>query len=142
MKSTPALLAAALLMVSAASLHAQEAADPNAAAAGEHDFNMYCGSCHGEGGKGDGRVAARLEKKPADLTMLTQRYGEFPRDKVAEFIDGRADVAAHGLRDMPVWGKWFTLEATEGLGGAEADAATVKRRIDNVVNYIETLQVK
>ena len=43
---------------------------------------------------------------------------------------------------MPVWGKWSTLEATEGLGGGEGDAATVKRRIDNVVNYIETLQVK
>lgn len=142
MKSTPVILAAALLMVSAAGLHAEGSADTNAAAAGEHDFNMYCGSCHGESGKGDGRVAARLEKKPSDLTMLTQRYGEFPRDKVAEFIDGRADVAAHGERDMPVWGKWFSLEATEGLGGAEADAATVKRRIDNVVSYIETLQVK
>lgn len=133
---------AALLLLLPAPLHAQEAAAPNAGVSGEHDFNMYCGSCHGESGKGDGRVAVRLEKKPADLTMLTQRYGEFPRDKVAEFIDGRADVAAHGQRDMPVWGKWFTLEATEGLGGAEGDAATVKRRIDNVVNYIETLQVK
>ena len=136
------LLAAALLFLVPTALHAQEDTASNAGASGEHDFNMYCASCHGESGKGDGRIAARLEKKPADLTMLTQRYGEFPREKIAEFIDGQADVAAHGSRDMPVWGKWFTLEATEGLGGAEADAATVKRRIDNVVNYIETLQVK
>ena len=142
MRSAYACLSAAFLLLSAPGLHAQESADPNAGVSGEHDFNMYCASCHGESAKGDGRVAARLEKKPADLTLLTQRYGEFPRDKVAEFIDGRADVAAHGQRDMPVWGKWFTMEATDGLGGADGDAATVKRRIDNVVNYIETLQVK
>ena len=135
-------LLAAVLLLSASPLHADDAADPNAGVSGEHDFNMYCGSCHGTEGKGDGPVAARLEKKPADLSTLTQRYGEFPRDKIAAFIDGTADVAAHGNREMPVWGKWFTLEATQGLGGAEGDPATVKRRIDNVVNYIETLQVK
>ena len=141
MRKIPLLAAAFVLLVPTA-LHAQEDTDPNAGVSGEHDFNMYCASCHGESGKGDGRIAARLEKKPPDLTRLTQRYGTFPRDKVIQFIDGQADVAAHGNRDMPVWGKWFTLEATEGLGGAEGDAATVKRRIDNVVDYIETLQVK
>ena len=136
------LLAAAVLFLFPTALHAQETTDPNAGVSGEHDFNMYCASCHGESGKGDGRIAPRLEKKPADLTTLTQRYGEFPRAKIAEFIDGQAEAAAHGTREMPVWGKWFTLEATEGQGGAEGDAATVKRRIDNVVNYIETLQAK
>ncbi|MFO1130730.1 MAG: c-type cytochrome [Hyphomicrobiales bacterium] len=135
-------LLAALLLLSVTPLRAADDPDPNAGVSGEHDFNMYCSSCHGESGKGDGRIAARLEKKPPDLTQLTRRYGAFPRDKVIQFIDGQADVAAHGNRDMPVWGKWFTLEATEGLGGAEGDAATVKRRIDNVVDYIETLQVK
>jgi len=141
MRKIPFLAAAFLLLVTTP-LHAEDDPDPNAGVSGEHDFNMYCASCHGESGKGDGRIAARLEKKPPDLTRLTQRYGTFPRDKVIQFIDGQADVAAHGNRDMPVWGKWFTLEATEGLGGAEGDAATVKRRIDNVVDYIETLQVK
>ncbi len=135
-------LLAALLLLSVTPLRAADDPDPNAGVSGEHDFNMYCSSCHGESGKGDGRIAARLEKKPPDLTQLTRRYGAFPRDKVIQFIDGQSDVAAHGNRDMPVWGKWFTLEATEGLGGAEGDAATVKRRIDNVVDYIETLQVK
>ena len=135
-------LLAALLVLSPAALHAQENADPNAGVSGEHDFNMYCSSCHGVSAKGDGRIAARLEKKPPDLTMLTQRYGEFPRDKVAQVIDGRADVTAHGDREMPVWGRWFKEESAQDLGGAEGDEATVKRRVYNVVDYIATLQVK
>ena len=54
----------------------------------------------------------------------------------------RADFTAHGDREMPVWGRWFKEESAQDLGGAEGDEATVKRRVDNVVNYIATLQVK
>jgi mono/diheme cytochrome c family protein len=71
---------------------------------GEHDYNFYCATCHGEDGKGNGPKAADLE------------------------------------REMPVWGVWFKLEAAEELGGAEGDEGTVQRRIDNLLDYIETLQ--
>lgn len=132
----------AFLLLSASPLRAEDNPDPNAGVSGEHDFNMYCSSCHGVSAKGDGRIAARLEKKPPDLTLLTQRHGAFPAQKVAEVIDGRADVTAHGDREMPVWGRWFKEESAQELGGAAGDERTVKRRIDNVVNYIATLQVK
>jgi len=62
-----------------------------------------CASCHGVKGDGQGPVAAQLQTPPADLRLLSLRYGNpLPEDQIARFIDGRADIAAHGPRDMPV----------------------------------------
>jgi len=49
-------------------------------------------------------------------------------------------VALHGGREMPVWGTWFKMEAAENLGGAEGDEDSIKRRVDNLIAYIEELQ--
>ena len=142
MRSTSAVLAAALLILSLAPLHAQEDMAPNAGVSGEHDFNMYCASCHGENGKGNGPKAFSLTIKPPDLPSLARRYGEFPRDRLARMIDGRDPVPGHGEREMPVWGVWFKVESAQELGGAEGDEASVQRRVDNLIGYIESLQVK
>lgn len=142
MRSTYACLVAALLFLSPVNLHAQEDMDPNAGLSGEHDFNMYCASCHGENGKGNGPKAFGLTIKPPNLTTLTERYREFPRDRLARMIDGRDPVPGHGDREMPVWGVWFKAEAAQELGGAEGDEASVTRRVDNLIDYIESLQVK
>jgi len=135
-------LVAALLCLSPATLHAQEDADPNAGISGEHDFNMYCASCHGEDARGNGPKAFSLTIKPPNLTTLTQRHGEFPRDRLARMIDGRDPVPGHGEREMPVWGVWFKAESAQDLGGAEGDEASVQRRVDNLIDYIGGLQVK
>ena len=119
-------------------LHAQEAT--NAGVSGERDFNMYCASCHGEDGKGNGPKAFGLSKPVPDLTTLTQRYGSFPREKLARLIDGREPIAGHGDREMPVWGVWFKEEAAQELGGAEGDEGSVARRVQNLIGYIESLQ--
>ena len=142
MRSAYACLAAALLFLTPATLHAQEDMDPNAGLSGEHDFNMYCASCHGETGKGNGPKAFGLTIKPPNLTTLTERYREFPRDRLARMIDGRDPVPGHGDREMPVWGVWFKAEAAQDLGGAEGDEASVTRRVDNLIDYIESLQAK
>ena len=63
----------------------------------------YCESCHGPAGKGDGPVAASLQRPPADLTTLAQRAGgRFDESVVMAVIDGRRAVAARGPREMPV----------------------------------------
>ena len=49
-------LALFLLGLSSAALRAEEAG--NAGVSGEHDFNMYCASCHGAGGEGGRGVGA------------------------------------------------------------------------------------
>lgn len=113
----------------------------NAGVSAEADFRMYCAACHGEEGKGDGPKSFGLSAPPPDLTKLTARNGgSFPREKLAEVIDGRADIALHGGREMPVWGKWFKMEAAEDLGGADGDENSVKRRLGNLISYIEELQ--
>ena len=142
MRSTYAVLTAAVLLFSASGLRAADDADPNAGVTGEHDFNMFCASCHGEDTRGNGPKAFSLAKKPPDLTLLTARYGAFPREKLAAMIDGRDPIPGHGEREMPVWGVWFKAEAAQELGGAEGDEASVKRRVDNLIDYIEGLQVK
>ncbi len=84
-----------------------------------------------------GPVARSLVKQPPDLTKLTKRFGTpISRSKLAEFIDGRADVIAHGPRDMPVW-KQFKQEVGPGLPATED---TMRRAIDVIVDYLITIQ--
>ena len=102
---------------------------------GRDSFQLYCASCHGVAGRGDGPVASALTNRPSDLTRLTLRNnGAFPRDRVREFIAGNARrPAAHGSTEMPVWGPVFGTFETE---------TRVRVRLDNLVAYMETLQIR
>lgn len=131
--------ALAFLALFSVPLHAQEE-NQNAGVSGEGDFNMYCASCHGENGKGNGPKSFGLSKPAPDLTQLTVRYGTFPREKLIRLIDGRDPIAGHMDREMPVWGVWFKEEAAAELGGGEGDEGSVARRVGNLVDYVESLQ--
>jgi mono/diheme cytochrome c family protein len=102
---------------------------------GKDSFEAYCASCHGSGGTGDGPVAEALKRTPANLTALAARNGNrFPREAVRTALTGESrTVAAHGTTEMPIWGPLFRV--------FESDAR-VKVRVENLVAYIETLQVK
>ncbi len=101
---------------------------------GKDSFHAYCATCHGEGGRGDGAVTVELKSKPADLTTLAQRNGDvFPRDRVTATVSGTGrTVAAHGTTEMPIWGPLFR---------AFEPAARTNVRIENLVAYLETIQV-
>ena len=97
-------------------------------------FRTYCASCHGLSARGDGPVAEAFRKPVPDLTQYTARNdGVFPSERVRQIIDGRG-IAAHGNREMPVWGEAFRSER----GGLSAEA--VKARIDAIVRYLEAIQ--
>jgi mono/diheme cytochrome c family protein len=103
---------------------------------GEDSFKFYCATCHGVNGKGDGPVAQALKTQPADLTLLTMRNGGmFPRADVISYVTGVSDkLPTHGPSDMPVWGPIFRA--------LDPSDVRVKVRIENVVDYIESIQVK
>jgi mono/diheme cytochrome c family protein len=102
---------------------------------GRDSYEFYCASCHGRDGRGDGPVAQALRDAPPDLRTLAYRQGgNFPREDVRKYIigAGRA-IVAHGTSEMPVWGPIFR--------SIESDAR-VRVRIDNLIDYLEKLQVR
>jgi mono/diheme cytochrome c family protein len=103
---------------------------------GKKMFDSYCAVCHGKAGKGDGPAAPAMKTPPSDLTGLTQKNsGKYPAAHLAAVIRGQAETAAHGNKDMPVWGPLFS-SISQGHEGQ------VQQRITNLVSYIETLQAK
>lgn len=104
---------------------------------GKAEYQQYCASCHGTSGRGDGPVAESLATPPLDLTKIAaRRDGEFPDAQIAEFIDGRRLVKAHGPREMPVWGEQFG----EGSPGSVHYETAALGRILLVVEYLRSLQ--
>jgi mono/diheme cytochrome c family protein len=113
---------------------ALEAAETDA---GKELYIQYCGSCHGEDGRGNGPVSAYLKIKVPDLTLLRKNNkGIYPMDEVMSAIDGRRTVRAHGDRKMPVWGEIFRKEA-EGGKYAELQAL-LKAKL--IAEYIAAIQ--
>ncbi len=110
---------------------------------GEQDYRNNCAICHGPTGKGDGQAVMVLPAlRPKDLTQLTkENHGVFPAQKIYLAIDGRDNIAAHELGDnrMPTWGVNWQMGAGEPNPTSEANT---RRRIQNLVSYIETLQEK
>lgn len=102
---------------------------------GAANYKAYCAACHGETAKGDGPAAPALKVPPTDLTRLAANSGgQYPALHVKNIIVN-ADVAAHGSKDMPVWGPVFRSLS----GGSQAN---VELRVANLTKYIETLQAK
>jgi len=102
-------------------------------------YLRYCTSCHGENGKGQGPVASSLRIAPADLTQIAKRAGgHFDEATVLAAIDGRRTVAAHGPREMPVWGAVFGDEL-EGRAYPEYVNLLQSRAL---MDYLRSLQEK
>ncbi|HEY3044993.1 MAG TPA: cytochrome c [Vicinamibacterales bacterium] len=103
---------------------------------GEDSFMFYCAPCHGLSGRGEGPVAGSLKTLPPDLTALAKRNGgTFPRTDVISFVTGVSDrLPTHGPSDMPVWGPIFRA--------LDPSDARVKIRIENIVAFIESIQIK
>ena len=99
-------------------------------------YRAYCADCHGEKGKGDGPVVPVLKVVPPDLTTLTKRNsGKFPYDRVYKTIDGSVAAAAHGSREMPIWGPVF-----RDMGKGHKGEA--KLRMKNLASFVASLQEK
>jgi mono/diheme cytochrome c family protein len=95
--------------------------------AGKKAFLSSCASCHGADAKGNGFLSSVLKTPPGDLTTLAKRNdGVFPIAAVNEIVEGRTFVAAHGTREMPIWG--FDV--------------MVRSRIAQIIDYLNSIQQK
>ncbi len=112
---------------------------------GRTEYDHQCASCHGTTAKGDGPLRPFLVRPPSDLTTLALRHGgQLPEQQLREMIDGRAvaEAGPHGTRDMPVWGQRFRAEAEQSRMGRWKPERQVRHRLDALVTYLHSLQVK
>ena len=107
-----------------------------APAAEDASYQLYCASCHGPQGRGDGPRAAELSRPPADLTRLHERHG-FPLPKTA-FL--RRLGAAH-----PGFDPWLEEPGFCARGLMELDAPRLRRSMRRgtalaILQYLDTIQ--
>ncbi len=104
-------------------------------------YSTFCASCHGSTAHGDGPVAPLLKTAVPDLTLFAaRRGGVFSPKEMQRIIDGRISIAAHGTREMPVWGR--------ELYGYDGKDAVRRKRVNEMIaelvaylGFIQTVRV-
>lgn len=98
-------------------------------------YEHNCAVCHGSDLQGSGPVPSPY-RVPPDLATLAKRHdGKFPRGYVESVLRNGAVMPAHGPAEMPIWG-------TDFLVGDRLNEAEVTARIDALIDFIESRQVK
>jgi hypothetical protein len=129
-------LAVALIAVT---LHPSQHAAAQSYHRGIVEYEVACLPCHGIDGRGDGPQAKALQVRPADLTRIARaNKGRFPTRRIAAIIDGRAIVASHGKRAMPVWGERYKV-VLPGESAATAEKR-VRAQIAVLIDYLKSIQ--
>ncbi|KUO63956.1 MAG: hypothetical protein APF80_16200 [Alphaproteobacteria bacterium BRH_c36] len=136
-------LVSAMLAITPAAVAAQQPGEPEAGtmrelalAEGKSEYIVYCRTCHGDAGKGDGSMAKILTKKPADLTSIAARNGgQFPYWRTFNIIAGDVETAGHDMFQMPRF--WSRFEKQAMMPGY----APAQMRLLALTHYVESLQV-
>jgi len=111
--------------------------DREAAEQGKLLYGIYCTSCHGEQGRGDGPSAGSLQPRPANLTGLSRDNDDrFPTARVIMSIDGRNRIPGHDEGRMPIWGASFQESASDANQEDQ-----VRKKILHLVEFLKTLQL-
>src|SRR5690349_6488162 len=113
------------------------AARPIASVDGAENFQEYCAVCHGKEAKGDGPAAPAMKAPVPDLTLIAKRHdGKFDDLEIQYIIKGTGKsmtTPAHGVETMPIWGEFFRA-------GGDADPNVTTLRVNNLVNYLKSIQ--
>ena len=115
------------------------AAEPS----GAQEYKDNCARCHGADATGKGQDADNKPGyHPADLTHISKDHGgAFPHQEIYDVIDGGKRLPAHYNFNspMPLWGLSFQLKGKEY---SEESEAAVKRKINALLDYLESIQEK
>jgi mono/diheme cytochrome c family protein len=115
------------------------AAEPS----GAQEYKDNCARCHGTDATGKGQDADNKPGyHPADLTHISKDHGgTFPHQEIYDVIDGGKRLPAHFNFNspMPLWGLSFQLKGKEY---SEESEAAVKRKINALLDYLESIQEK
>ena len=106
------------------------------------EYQDNCARCHGADATGNGIEMHKAGYYPKDLTHISRNHGgKFPRQEFYDIIDGGKRLPGHYDFDspMPLWGLSFQLKGKEYSKESEA---AVKRRIDSLLDYLESIQRK
>jgi mono/diheme cytochrome c family protein len=100
-------------------------------------YQVFCASCHGLTGHGDGPVAPLIKARVPDLTGISARHGgKLPAEELYRIIDGRAATPTHGPGNMPVWGfEFYGNDLDDGVARRQASET-----ITRLVEYLRTIQ--
>jgi mono/diheme cytochrome c family protein len=109
-------------------LFAADAAVAGDVAAGKAKYDMFCLSCHGPAGKGDGPVGAALNPKPRDFSAAHFKFdadkdGTAGTDADLKLVIKNGAAAYGGSPMMAPWGATLS----------EAD-------LENVVAFVRSLE--
>lgn len=139
MKKGICLIALLLVFIAQPAAAERRAIDP-----GQREYLNSCAACHGIDGKGQTQALDILRVAPPNLRLLAKNNGGvFPMARVYETIDGRATVASHGSRDMPIWGQRFSVEGAPTVDDYPYNAeAFIRARILSLIEYIYRMQDK
>ena len=108
----------------------------------QEEYRQHCAACHGLEGRGDGPIGQMLKTPAPNLAMIAQRNGgTYPVEKIHDIIEGSTVVAAHGTRDMPLWGDRYRRDAKpQTPDQSDVAGQQAQQRILSLVYYLGTLQ--
>ncbi|WP_170791643.1 c-type cytochrome [Ruegeria lacuscaerulensis] len=107
---------------------------------GSELYRTYCWQCHGFEATGDGPMAEMLAIRTPDLTKLAgENGGVFPIDRIAEQIDGRSQLLAHG-GEMPIFGAVFETDQQIAVALPSGQPMMVGLPLANLLAFLESIQ--
>ncbi len=105
-------------------------------------YRTYCWQCHGFEATGDGPMAEMLAIRTPDLTKLAARNdGVFPTELVAQQVDGRSPLLAHG-GEMPIFGPALDSDKQIALSLPSGQPMMTGVPLASLIAFLETLQVE
>jgi mono/diheme cytochrome c family protein len=109
---------------------------------GQEEYRQHCAACHGLEGRGDGPIGQILKTPAPNLAQIAERNGgRYPVQKIYDIIEGGSVVAAHGTRDMPLWGnRYRTAPDPQTPDQTAAANDLAQQRILSLVYFLGTLQ--